>query len=289
MTSLVARIREVFSAKESPPWFPELTPDLVDTAWRKLEGEIGLTPASYSMARVLLRSSEETRRVVASFTGPLSDEVPGDAILVELLSGDLVRRSAGLNVRLLGAAEVAGARVSGLVEEALGILAAVPTVLPTIRSLIRSLHFIDSGNDDVDVSFSLPGLPFSAFVSVPGASAVAGALRVAEALLHEAMHLQLTLAEAIVPLVTATERTYFSPWRNEYRTAQGVLHALYVFRVIEAFLGAAPFETQALTRFRAHSDERRATIAHQVREIREFRRCSDLTADGAAFVDRLLG
>ena len=36
-----------------------------------------------------------------------------------------------------------------------------------------------------------------------------------------------------MPLVTPTERTYFSPWRNEYRTAQGVLHALYVFRVID--------------------------------------------------------
>jgi HEXXH motif-containing protein len=102
------------------------------------------------------------------------------------------------------------------------------------------------------------------------------------------MHLQLTLVEALVPLVTSTERTYFSPWRSEYRTAQGVLHALYVFRAIDAFFDARSFKGATLPSSKRHARERRATIARQVEEIREFHRCPDLTADGVAFVRCLL-
>jgi len=226
--------------------------------------------------------------VVASFDVPSADGAGRDVIPVELLPEDLARRCAGPDVRFFEAEEIHRGGVFGCVEEALEILGGVPTMLSTVGSLVRALHLIDPANDEVDISFSEPGLPFSAFISVPGPSAGAGALRVAEALLHEAMHLQLTLVEAIVPLVKHTEGTYFSPWRNEYRTAQGVLHALYVFRVIDTFLGSAPFKGPALAPSRCHTAERRATIASQVQKIRDFRTCADLTADGTAFVDRLL-
>jgi HEXXH motif-containing protein len=208
---------------------------------------------------------------------------------VEVLPEDLARPCAGPDIRFFAAEEVLGGGLLGCVKEALGVLGAVPSILPTVCSLVRALHLIDPKDDEVDVSFSEPGLPFSAFVSVPGSSAFAGTLRVAEALLHEAMHLQLTLVEAVVPLVRPTEKTYFSPWRNEYRTARGVLHALYVFGVIDAFLAAAPSEDQALAPSWDHAAERRISIARQVRQIQHFSGCVDLTADGAAFVDRLLG
>jgi HEXXH motif-containing protein len=206
-----------------------------------------------------------------------------------LLPEDLARHYAGSDVRFFGAEEILEAAVSECIEEALEILRSVPTVLSTISSLVRALHFIDPEDDEVDVSFSEPGLPFTAFISVPGPDAAAGALRVAEALLHEAMHLQLTFVESVVPLVNPTESTYFSPWRNEYRTAQGILHALYVFQVIDTFLAAAPFEDPTLAPSRRHAAERRATIARQVRKIRNFRASEDLTEDGEAFVGRLFG
>ncbi len=227
--------------------------------------------------------------MVVSVDTSLSSEAGQEAIPVELLTHDLAHRCAGPDVRFFEAEQILNAGVSGQVREALAILGSVPTVLPTVSSLVRALHLIDTGDDEIDVSFSEPSLPFSAFISVPGPAAVAGPLRVAEALLHEAMHLQLTLVEAIVPLVTSSERTYFSPWRNEYRTAQGVLHALYVFRVIDAFLGAIPFEGPTLTRYRDDALERRSTIAEQVEVISDFRQCTDLTSDGAALVDRLIG
>ncbi len=286
---LAAQVREALHDTSAPLWLPGLTPELVDAAWRRLGRGLGLTRASYGTARMLLQDPGEIRRIVVAFPGPSADGAARDAIPVELLPEDLARRCAGPDLRFFGAEEILAAGMSDCVEESLKILGGVPTVLPTISSLVRALHFIDPADDEVDVSFSEPGLPFSAFVSVPGPDAVASGLRVAEALLHEAMHLQLTLVEAVVPLVTPTERTYFSPWRNEYRTAQGVLHALYVFRVIDAFLSVASFEGPALAPARRHASERRAMIAGQMRKIRDFRSCGDLTEEGAAFVGRLLG
>ena len=266
-----------------------LTAELADTAWRRLGSDLSLTRATYGTARVMWGDSAESLRVAATFGFSSGDGTYQDAIQVELLPKDLARRCAGSELRFYEAAEVLEPCVSSCVEEALRILDAIPTLLPTVCSLVRSLHLLDPDDDEVDISFSQPWLPFSAFVSVPGPGSTAGALRVAEALLHEAMHLQLTLVEAVVPLVVPSGKLYFSPWRNEYRTVQGVLHALYVFKVIDAFLETAPFQGPRLTKSRRHSAERRQTIAHQVRAIRDFRGCRDLTADGAALVDRLLG
>lgn len=265
---LAARVRVALQETSAPPWLPGLTADLADTAWRKLDRRLHLTRASYGTARVLRQDPGAIRRVATFFEVPSPDVFGRDAIPLELLPEDLAHRCAGPEMRFFEAEEVLEAGVSLRVEEALEILCAVPTVLPTVCSLVRALHLIDTADDEIDVSLSEPGLPFSAFVSVPGPAAVAGALRVAEAIRHEAMHLQLTLVEAVVPLVARTERTFFSPWRNEHRTAQGVLHALYVFRVIDAFLGAAPFEIPALARLRPHAAERRAMIARQVRDPR---------------------
>jgi HEXXH motif-containing protein len=286
---LTARVREGLLDTSAPLWFPRITADLADAAWHRLGRDFRLTRTSYGTARMLRRDPGEARQVVASFGVPSVYEADCDAIPVELLPEDLARQCAGPDVRFFRTEEILEDSVSGCVEEALQILDSVSAVLPTVSSLVRALHLIDPADDEVDISFSEPSLPFSAFISVPGPSAVAGALRVAEALLHEAMHLQLTSVEAIVPLITHTERTYFSPWRNEYRTAQGVLHALYVFRVIDAFLGAAFFEGSAFGPLRHYVGERRAMIARQVREIQDFRECEGLTASGVAFVSRLLG
>lgn len=285
---LVGRIRNAMQNTSVPLWFPALTAALADSAWIKLRIELQLTPSSYGTARVLRRDSEEPRRLVAFAEAPLCRGEVCEAIPIELLPKDLASNYINSGVRFFQAEEVIRNCVIDMVREALEILGGVPTILPSICYLIRALHLIDSGDDEVDVSFSEPVMPFSAFVSIPGPGAGAAALRVAEALLHEAMHLQLTFIESFVPLVKAGERTYFSPWRNEYRTAQGVLHALYVFRVIDKFLDSVSFDSSVCLTSRSHARERREMIARQVQEIREFRECADLTADGVTFVERLL-
>jgi HEXXH motif-containing protein len=64
-------------------------------------------------------------------------------------------------------------------------------------------------------------------------SAVAD-LRLAEAVVHEAMHLNLTNLEGFEPLV-ASEAWIHSPWKSEPRPALGVLHGVYVFACIHRF------------------------------------------------------
>jgi HEXXH motif-containing protein len=286
---LATHVREALRDASTPPWFPKITAVLVDAAWRKLGPDLGLTRDSYGTARVLRQDPGAARQVVALFKAPSHQGRSLGDIAVEWLPEDLARQYGGEEVRFFSADEILKAGVASRVEQALEILDTVPTVRLTIGALIRALHLIDPIDDEVDISFSEPRLPFSAFVSIPGPGAAAGALRIAEALLHEAMHLQLTLIEAAVPLVLPTQTKFFSPWRSEYRTVQGVLHALYVFRAIDAFLAAVPFKGPALSSLQRYATERRTTIARQVRQVRDFGRCTDLTADGAAFASRLIG
>lgn len=285
---LADRVRTALRDTSGPLWFPGLTKGLVAAAWRKLDRDLGLTPASYGTARVLRGDPTAARQVVAAVAVPSVDATTCEGIPIELLPDDLARRFADPELRFFSAGEIVKEGVRAVLQEALEVLGRVPTMLPTICSLVRALHLVDTQDDEIDVSFSDPGIPFSAFISVPGPGAVADALRVAEALLHEAMHLQLTLVEQVVPLVIPTQGTYFSPWRGEYRSAQGVLHALYVFQVIDAFFGASSAAGAALAPFEHYARDRRREIASQVSEIQDFCDCADLTEDGAAVAALLL-
>lgn len=283
---LARRVRRSLRDTTASLGLADLSADLAESGWDKLRHTFELGPASYGTARLLLRNAGGPREVVAQVG--LVEEAGFAPIPVEVLPVDLAARCAGASVRFYEALEIRGRGIDVSVDQGLQFLAKVPPILATVCTFVRALHLIDTGDDEVDVSFSDPALPFSAFVSVPGPGAEAASLRVAEALLHEAMHLQLTLVEAVVPLVRDTGRSYFSPWRNEYRTAQGVLHALYVFRVIQYFLGAALLDGRTPGALEPYARERWGTIARQVREIQTFKGCDDLTADGTALVTRLL-
>lgn len=121
-------------------------------------------------------------------------------------------------------------------KEALKVLESIEGLYPTILILVKNLHILRSESDEIDVSYSLPNIPFSIFVSVPAERLPNDHIRVAEGILHESMHLQLSLIEKIRLLVKNKSDDYFSPWKNEYRSIQGVLHAVYVFRIVQHFL-----------------------------------------------------
>ena len=117
--------------------------------------------------------------------------------------------------------------------------------------LLRCVHLLNSPGDEYDVSFSLPGLPNSIFLSVPPASDPVAALRLAEAITHEVLHLQLSLVEHFSKLVDPDARTVlaYAPWRREQRPLDGVLHGLFVFRSLELF-----WETFAVKHSGAYQD-----------------------------------
>jgi HEXXH motif-containing protein len=207
---------------------------------------------------------------------------------IEILGEGLTVRYEKAGVKLFTGEEIGRAKISERLAEAVDTLRSVPTLFETVAALVRSVHVIDAGDDNYDVSFSDPSIPFSIFVSVPAGSVHAGALRVAESVVHEAMHLQLTLVERLTPLVGESRGKYYSPWRGEYREARGVLHALFVFRVIDTFLmklqeGRSPNEDYA-----DYVHGRRRQITEQVAEIRCFQECPELTPLGTDFVGHLL-
>jgi hypothetical protein len=122
------------------------------------------------------------------------------------------------------------------VNRALNILGKVKPLQSFIFQLVKSIQIIESEDADTDISYSHPDIPFSIFFSLCEDNSIISDLRVAESILHESMHLMLTLIENQYDLiVSGSQETFYSPWRDEQRSIRGVLHAAFVFRAIKDF------------------------------------------------------
>lgn len=288
MDDLSERIRASIENPKSDPWFPELTPELTASAWDKLSGEIGLTPDSYGTARVLSRVAAGPRDIVRSLETCQPNCGKAPSISIEALPPEVALRYHKASITFYSPEETLNTPVLTCLDDALNIINRVPSLLRAVAALVRSIHVIKPKDLNNDVSFSEPEVPFSIFVSVPEKRVENDALRVAEAIVHEAMHLQLTAIEKLVPLVNRTRDKYFSPWRMTYRPAQGILHALYVFGVIEEFLNQLTSRTNSANHVRQYADARRADIGSQINAIERFQYAPDLTSMGLCFVTNLL-
>ncbi len=103
-----------------------------------------------------------------------------------------------------------------------------------MTELVRAVHLIASVGEDYDSSHSDPAILFSIFISVPSLPGRRSLLRVAEGLVHETMHLQLSLFETICPLVDGSvDWGLYSPWKQKKRQTRGIMHGLYVFGVLK--------------------------------------------------------
>jgi HEXXH motif-containing protein len=288
MSDLVEQVTTALRNPGDSPWLPGVATGLADHGWKDLYHNIRLTSSDYGTARVIARDCSAPRKIISVIPAALSDRDSEQVFQIELLSEDTSRRYEESGVKFYFEDEINEEKLSKGIVEAVNILKSLPTLFTTIAELVRSVHLLDAGDDDYDVSFSEPHIPFSIFISVPKVSSITNTLRIAEAIVHEAMHLQLTLIERLVPLVTKTQRRIFSPWRGEYRSVRGVLHALYVFRVVDRFL-------EALLPVNTYNDGgleyiqmRREEIYLQINTIRSLKDCSELTVTGASFVRRLI-
>jgi HEXXH motif-containing protein len=115
-----------------------------------------------------------------------------------------------------------------LLQQAGVFIALVPSLAATAASVVRRVHLLRAA-PGYDLSHSEPQWRTRVFVSVPERSDDIGALRLAESVLHEAMHLRLTNRENKKPLVRELQKRIKSPWRSDLRSYQGVLHGLFVF------------------------------------------------------------
>lgn len=210
--------------------------------------------SSYGTARFLASDSAGPRDVVGEI------RIAGQLVPVEILPQELAARFARLRP-----ITTPGPDDLDLVRKATALLEAVPDLAAAVSTLVFAIHLLRA-DQGYDVSHSEPTIPFSIFVSVPSAGERHAVLRLAESIVHEAMHLQLTLMEKVVPLVSIDGEGY-SPWQGCERPIGGLLHGLYVFSAIARFMDCV---AAARPEMAAKARLRRAEIEEEVSVLPDF-------------------
>ena len=252
---------------------------MVANTWKTLAC-YGFVPANYGTHRWLERNPTAERLLLATFDLGDSRECR-----VEMLP-------AASRVRYEHFGLVFSERINSetniaAFQSALSIIASVPTLYAIVATYLRTLHVLQAPNLDYDVSYSDPDLPFSIFVSVP-AIKEGGKLRLAESIVHECMHLQLSIIETLLPLVSDRNAAAFSPWRRSTRPLASVLHGLYVFTVIHEFFAALDRIDILPTDDRLLATKRQNEIAYEVAQVSNFAVAEGLTDEGRVLAYQLL-
>lgn len=164
-------------------------------------------------------------------------------------------------------------------------IARVRELAPILPAVVSKIHLI-AAQPGYDVSHSEPRWRSSIFVSIPDRGGEIGALRLAESVVHEAMHLQLTNREQLQRLVALKEGATRSPWRDEPRSYEGVLHGLYVFSCLAAFFRTLLSERALSDAGRRHAAQRVCEIAQEVESIDFAALAAGLTDAGAVLMQR---
>lgn len=254
-------------ATEQPCWFPGLTDELIADFW------VGTTfdPAKYT-TEVWLGSGRAAPSV----------PIPGMATMqLEPLPASYADRFPAPS--FAATSQIAPRAIA----DALTRLEASGAGYPVTR-LIRSVHCIEALGAGYDCSHSDPSLPFSVFVSIP-CTEPDGELRLAESLLHEGMHLQLTLIERQVALACADAEQGYSPWQQRQRPLLGLVHGLYVFAAIHGWLTALSAEETTSGVDRAYAHRRLRDIDQEIAQVAALALAPGFTPFGRAFVTWLLG
>ena len=261
-------------------WLPGLAPTLATRFWS--EAPPGIEPAAYTTAAWLALPQQAAR------LPPIARlEFAGLTLSIEEAEPIVADRLAENGLSLASSAE-ASATIEALCA-GLACLARLPSLSATVAAMVRSIHVLAPAAAGFDISHSDPAIPFSIFLSVPTGEEHC-AWRTAESLVHEAMHLQLTLIERDVPLVRAdTEEFGYSPWQSHARPLQGLLHGLYVFRVIDQMFALAEVTFAGDQATRRFIGKRRREIAAEIKAVVPLADARGLTTRGALFARHLLG
>ena len=259
---------------------------MVENARETLYSRTDISIPDYGTARVLARRPDVPRHIMARLpVCPNVENTP--AMLIEALSQEDRCRYQDMGLVFCTSDEIMHPAVFNCLQEAVNLLRYEPTLQTTIAALVRVSHVLKA-DDDYDVSHSDPQVPFSIFISVPRRRRPNDALRVIESIVHEAMHVQLTLIERELPLVDMSDSTQFSPWKDTYRPPRGMLHALYVFRVIGRFFERLQTLSVLSVTEESYINNRREEISRQIGEIRTFKECPALTSWGRYVVQGLM-
>jgi HEXXH motif-containing protein len=269
----------MIGADPQTPWQPIWAKAAVD----RVLAEAGFSVATYGTSRWLAKDPAGERLI----SGRGGTGNAREAAIIEALTPQATRRYAALDLRLSEKSDRV-AEAQTLLAEAWLLIDRVPPLAQTIAALVRSIHVLDAPSHGFDVSHSDPELPCSIFLSLPMDQPFA-ALRAAESIVHEAMHLQLTLFEAEAPLVERhCQVTGFSPWQQRDRPLLGLVHGLFVFAAIDRFMALlidAGLESQE----EMFALKRRREVAAEIAEVAGLEDSVGLTTAGRTLVGSLLG
>ena len=259
---------------------PTLAAVLAQNGWDRLTGETGISTDSYSIANCL----SESRPTACN-----QQQLPVDRvkeIIVEVPDFQRLKSfydEHGLDP--LTANELEAKHVVDKLQGALALLQRVEPVAASIGKLVKTLQVLRQDDTEMDTSYSHPEIPFSIFVSVCEDASLLSSLRVAESILHEAMHLQLTLLENVIELILPdSNNLYFSPWRDENRPARGILHGLYVFSAIHGFYTAFGKVQNNPKKVKEFLADRVKCIETELCALNYFDTIPDLTYNGRLLV-----
>jgi HEXXH motif-containing protein len=261
------QIRQALHAG-GPLWYPGLAASLIEAFEDEQRAE-GWSRDRYGTRRWMLGDAEAARLELGVVSAG-SHEWIVEALPYGVAGRDLPPLSES------PAPDVA-ARIEGAVERV-----SIEGLAESLGWIARSCHVL-AAEPGYDVSHSTPGLPLSMFFSMPGTDERRAEFRLAESIIHEAMHLQLTFIESHVPLVKSTGATAYSPWKQSARPAGGLLHGLYVFAVIhEALVALAVGDAEV----REYAEARCPEIAGEIAAIGDAREA--LTSDGTMLWEELI-
>jgi len=270
--------------QSSPLWNVEITKILVEEKWEELKNKNSWDPNNYSTTGILLG---DTSLVAEKFAIPI--DLDTEDICIEMPSQEHLSNFYNENgLELSTKEELDSLESINILNNAFTTISTVRPIFNCVTILVRAIQILKSDDPDNDVSYSHPDIPFSIFVSICDKQTEETSLRIAESIIHEAMHLQLTLIENHMELVKPNSAdNYYSPWRDEQRPARGVLHGLFVFRVILEFFRelTSSYNDKLVVEY---SDCRILEITSELLQVRDFYKLPALNATGVQLAKQLV-
>lgn len=271
-----------FFSPIAPPWWTGLATQLSYSKWVDLNINFDITNRNYSTTRFILGDTYKPVLVMGlksvNYTGTY---FPTE---VEILPSELECRFAKNGLHFYGLGEVSESTFISTLSAAFKEIQTIPDLFNSVVTLANKVVLLRPSDDVSDVSYSAPDIPFTIFVSITVTQPPHIHLRVAEAIIHECMHLQLTLLEEVRPLFKSNVEKYFSPWKGELRNTYGILHALYVFTVIKKWLEALPVDKDT----QSYVSGRLSQISHEIGLVAGVETSKDLTPFGRNVCSYLL-
>ena len=268
------KLDDVIKLAREHPWLPRAGKLLLSYAEQRLLEPRGISLETYGTHRYLLKSADARRVELARIWG-----YGNKPTIIERIPSSTFARYSRLGLSQLARKTILSDGVPQTLLNAYRYFDGVPSLRQTVGQLVLCIHILEAEGDPFDVSHSDPDIPLSVFISVPKSDTPNAALRACESILHESMHLQLTLLEHEVHLVSHCRPTLNSPWRSALRPPLALLHGIYVFSAISDFYRL--LESQLSDANALHYIHRRQEqILAELRTARASLKPTDLTKPG---------